>query len=182
MRVTKADIFSPANAVSLIGLSFTIYGAFHIESLVGVLILGTGRLIDVFDGKIARATHVSRLGAIVDATCDKIGITFLVVAVWTAHIVPVWLLVYVAAQNIMNVIISGISAARGGKPVSSRNGKYAMFVQNISIGCFALGNVINVQILTTLGLLLGVISLYWGVRATYGYAKMLPQKKTQQTK
>lgn len=174
--ISKADIFSLANAMSLTGLCFTIYGAFHIETLAGVLILGTGRLIDVFDGKVARATHVSRLGAIVDATCDKIGITFLVVAVWVAQIAPYWLLIYIAAQNIMNIVISGISAARGGKPTSSKNGKYAMFVQNISIGCYALGNVIDAPLFTTLGLLLGIISLFWGFRATYGYARMLPKR------
>ncbi len=179
-QITRADVLSVANAVSLVGLCFTLYGAFHIGTLAGVLILGTGRFIDVFDGKIARATHVSSFGALVDATCDKIGITALIIAVWSAGIAPYWLLVYMAAQNIMNILISGVSAARGGKPTSSRNGKYAMFVQNISIGCYALGSVTDFQQLEAIGLGLGVISLYWGIRATYGYAKLIPAKQRRE--
>ncbi len=174
--MTRSDVFSPANAISLIGLSFTIWGALHIYSLSGVLLLGLGRFIDVFDGKVARATHSSRLGAIVDATCDKIGIAFLVPAIWIAQIAPYWLLLYILAQNILNVIFSLLAAARDAKPSSSREGKYAMFLQNISLGCYALGNTIDSRIFTILGLLIGLFSIYWAVQATYGYFKLVPEK------
>jgi len=174
--LTKKDVFSPANAISLIGLSFTLYGAFHINSLSGVLILGTGRFIDIFDGKVARATHVSSFGALVDATCDKIGLAVLLPAIWFAQIAPYWLLIYIALQNILNVVISSMTAARGAIPAASRAGKYAMFVQNISLGCYALGNTIDSRAFTILGLILGLASLYWAFKATYGYAKLLPKK------
>lgn len=176
MKVTKSDIFSPANAVSLLGLSLTIYGSFHIESLSGVLILGLGRFIDIFDGKIARATHVSRFGAIVDATCDKIGIAFLVPAIWIAGIAPVWLLLYILAQNLLNVVFSGLASLRKAKPTSSQYGKHAMFMQNISLGFYALGNTIDNRAFTITGLIIGLASIYWAVQATYGYFKMVPEK------
>lgn len=179
--VSKADIFSPANAVSIVGLSFTLFGAFHIETLAGVLILGVGRFIDIFDGKIARATHVSSFGAFVDATCDKIGIAALIPAIWFAQIAPYWLLIYIAVQNILNMILSALSAARGGKPASSRDGKYAMFIQNISLGCYALGNTIDSRPFVIAGLLIGIASFYWAFRATYGYAKLLPQRSSKLT-
>lgn len=176
MKITRRDVFTPANATSILGLSLTIYGAFNLTSLSGVLILGLGRFIDVFDGKIARATHTSKLGALVDATCDKIGIAVLVPAAWIADIAPVWLLVYILLQNILNVVFSILTAARGGEPESSKHGKYAMFIQNISLGCYALGAATDLDFFITLGLLLGISSIFWAVRATYGYAQLLPKK------
>jgi phosphatidylglycerophosphate synthase len=178
MKITRADVLSPANAVSLVGLVMTIYGSLHISSLSGVLILGLGRFIDIFDGKVARATHVSPFGALVDATCDKIGIAVLVPAAWMAHIAPYWLLVYILVQNILNVVFSALTAARGGVPAASRYGKYTMFIQNISLGCYALGTVTDIRFFSILGLILGIGSIFWAIRATYGYAKMLPDKKT----
>ena len=178
MTVTKKDIFSPANAVSLIGLSMTIWGSLHIGSLAGVIVLGLGRFIDIFDGKIARATHVSQFGATVDATCDKIGIAFLVPAIWIAGIAPYWLLIYILVQNLLNVGISMVTAARKGVPAASRYGKHALFIQNISLGSYALGNTIDNRFFTTLGLILGIASIYWAARATYGYLKLVPQKTT----
>jgi phosphatidylglycerophosphate synthase len=179
MKITKSDVFSPANAVSLIGLSLTIFGSLHIKTLSGVLILGLGRFIDIFDGKIARATHASRLGAIVDATCDKIGIAFLVPAIWIAHIAPIWLLVYILFQNFLNVVVSALAFARKAKLTSSHYGKYAMFMQNISLGFYALGNTIDSKAFTVIGLIIGLASIYWAVHATYGYFKLVPQKPTK---
>lgn len=176
LHVNRADILTPANAISILGLSMTIYGSFHIETLAGVLILGTGRLIDVFDGKVARATHTSQLGAAIDATCDKLGLLFLLPAVWFAHIAPYWLLMYIAVQNITNVILSSLTATRGKAPSSSRYGKYAMFLQNVSIGFYALGSVLDASILTGIGLAVGIYSIYWAIRATYGYARALPAR------
>lgn len=176
MKITKSDIFSPANAVSLIGLSMTIWGSLHIHTLAGVLILGTGRFIDLFDGKVARATHTSRFGAAVDATFDKIGIAFLVPAIWIAHIAPYWLLIYILAQNVLNVFFSLWAEARKAKPTSSKHGKYAMFFQQISLGFYALGNTIDFRPFTIIGLIIGISSVYWAVQATYGYFKLVPEK------
>jgi len=178
MKITKADVLSLANATSLIGLLMTIWGSLHIHTLTGVLILGTGRFIDLFDGKIARATHTSRFGAAVDATFDKIGLAFLVPAIWIAHIAPYWLLLYILAQNALNVIFSLVATARHAKPTSSKFGKHAMFLQQISLGFYALGNTIDFRPFTVLGLIIGIASIYWAVRATYGYFKMVPEKPT----
>jgi len=178
MKITRADVFSLANAASLVGLSLTIYGSLHINSLSGVLILGLGRFIDIFDGKIARATHTSRFGAIVDATFDKIGLGFLVPAIWFAHIAPYWLLIYIIVQNLLNVVFSLVASARRAKPTSSKFGKHAMFLQQISLGFYALGNTIDNRACTIFGLIIGLASIYWAVQATYGYFKMVPEKPT----
>ena len=176
MKITKHDLFSPANAISLIGLSLTIIGSINVHSLAGVLLIGLGRFIDLFDGKVARATHSSRFGAAVDATFDKIGLAFLVPAIWIAHIAPYWLLVYIIVQNVLNVIFSLIASAKKAKPSSSRFGKHAMFFQQISLGFYALGNTIDFRPFTILGLIIGIASMYWAVQATYGYAKLVPVK------
>lgn len=173
MKITRADLFTPANAVSIIGLSMTIYGALTITTLPGVLLLGLGRIIDVFDGKIARATHTSPFGALLDATCDKIGIAFLVMAVWFADIAPLWLLIYILAQNILNVFFSLLAIGKGGAIASSKAGKYAMFLQNISLGGYALASVTPVAGFKLFGLIIGLISMYWAALATYGYYRDL---------
>ncbi len=176
MKITRSDIFSPANAVSVIGLSLTIWGSLNVHTLAGVLLIGLGRFIDLFDGKVARATHASRFGAIVDATFDKIGLGFLVPAMWFAHIVPYWLLIYIIVQNLLNVVFSLVASARKAKPTSSKHGKYAMFFQQISLGFYALGNTIDFRPFTILGLIIGISSIYWAVQATYGYFKLVPEK------
>jgi phosphatidylglycerophosphate synthase len=176
-HISKADVLSPANAISLVGLGLTIYGSFNITSLTGVLLLGAGRFIDVFDGPIARRTHTSSFGALVDATCDKIGIAFLVGAVWIADYVPTWLLVYVVAQNIANVMLSWLTARRGMKPTASKSGKYAMFLQNVSIGLYALGAVLEQAWLDLPGLIVAVVSMYFAARATSGYFNAVPKKR-----
>lgn len=183
MKTSRRDVFSPANAVSILGLSLTIYGSFNIESLRGVLLLGFGRFIDIFDGKIARATHTSRFGATLDATCDKIGLAFLIPSIWIAGIAPIWLLVYILVQNVLNVIFSGLAGIRKAQPTSSQHGKHAMFMQNISLGFYALGNTLDLRAFTIVGLLIGISSVYWAIQATYGYFKLIPEKptKTQQT-
>ena len=175
--ISRADVFSPANAVSLIGLGLTIYGSLTITSLTGVLLLGAGRFIDVFDGPLARRTHTSSLGALVDATCDKIGIAFLVSAVWIAHYAPIWLLAYVVIQNVANVILSWLTAKRGMKPAASKSGKYAMFLQNVSIGLYALGAVLDQAWLQWPGLLIAAVSIYFASRATLGYFNAVPKKR-----
>jgi phosphatidylglycerophosphate synthase len=169
MKVSRADIYTPANAISLIGLGLTMYGSLTITSLHGVLLLGLGRFIDIFDGKVARATHTSSFGAILDATCDKIGIAFLVPAVWLANIAPTWLLIYILAQNILNVIISFIALRHKGSISSSRAGKYTMFLQNISLGGYALASVTPLDFFATLGLFVGILSIYWAIKASSGY-------------
>jgi phosphatidylglycerophosphate synthase len=173
MKVTRQDLFTPANAVSLIGLILTIYGSFNLSSISGVLLLGLGRFIDIFDGKIARATHTSDFGAMLDATCDKIGIAVLVPAVWLADIAPVWLLVYILVQNILNVIFSLIAVNKGGAVSSSKAGKYAMFLQNISLGGYALASVTPLDFFAVIGLILGIASIYWAIKATSGYYGLL---------
>ena len=174
--ISRRDVLAPANFVSLAGLLLTIYGAVNITTLSGVVVLGIGRFIDVFDGKVARATHASPFGALVDATCDKIGIAVLLPAVWIAGIAPYWLLVYIALQNILNIILNWLTAARGGTPASSKTGKYAMFAQNVSLGFYALGNTIDSHIAVRIGLLIGIASIYWAIKATIGYARKLPTK------
>lgn len=173
MKITRKDVLTPANFVSLVGLSLTIYGALNIRTLHGVLLLGLGRFVDIFDGKIARATHTSPFGALLDATCDKIGIAFLVTAVWFADIAPVCLLGYILLQNIINVVFSLLAVGKGGAISSSKAGKYAMFLQNISLGGYALASVTPYNAFKIFGLVVGLFSMYWAIRATHGYYRDL---------
>lgn len=175
-EIKRRDVFAPANFVSVVGLVFTLYGAFHITSLTGVIFVGVGRFIDVFDGIVARSTHASPFGALVDATCDKIGIAVLLSTVWIADLAPYWLLIYIALQNIMSITLNWLTASRDGEPKASKDGKYTMFLQNLSLGSYALGNVIDFRPLTVLGLCIGIVSMYWAARAIQGYVQHLPSR------
>jgi hypothetical protein len=83
------------------------------------------------------------------------------------------------AQNLLNVVFSAWATARKAKPTSSQYGKHAMFMQNISLGLYALGNTIDNRAFTVIGLLIGLASIYWAVQATYGYFKLVPEKPSK---
>lgn len=173
MRVAAKDIFSLANLISIIGLSMTIWGAFNISHISGILVFGAGRLLDLVDGVVARRTHTSRLGAVIDATCDKLGLLFLLPIMWTLNLAPYWLLLYIFAQNLVNVVAGLIAEQKKLKATSSRDGKIAMFLQNICLGLFALANAIDINTVHYLALGVGILSIFWASRATHGYFRNL---------
>lgn len=151
----------------------TIWGAFNISHISGILVFGVGRLLDLVDGVVARRTHTSRLGAVIDATCDKLGLLFLLPIMWTLNLAPYWLLVYIFGQNIVNVVVGVISEQKKLKATSSREGKIAMFLQNICLGMFALANAIEINTVHYLALGIGILSMFWAFRATQGYFRYL---------
>lgn len=173
MSNIKRDVLTVANAVSIVGLILTIAGAFNIEHIAGAILIAIGRLLDVLDGKIARATHSSRFGAGIDATCDKLGLAFILPALWIAQMAPKWILIYIIVQNIINIILSLVALYRKITMHSSKQGKQAMFLQNLCLAGFIFGGVLNLHIISILASIVGIISLYWSVQASYSYFKFV---------
>src|SRR6478609_9535796 len=73
----SSGVLTPANIVSLLGLSMVVFGLVLLlqgQSWAGVALLVIGRLLDIVDGAVAEATGTkSPLGEIVDASFDKLS-------------------------------------------------------------------------------------------------------------
>jgi len=82
------------NALTVIGLIIAIIGAYLVANhywLIGALVVGLGAIFDLFDGALARATgKVSRFGAFLDSTLDRVGeaVVFLGIAWAFVDVVP----------------------------------------------------------------------------------------------
>jgi len=104
MKISRQDLFTPANGLTLLGLGLCGWGAWHLNSLLGVWLVGTGRLLDVFDGHVARRTHTSAFGALLDASADKFAAFFMLIASWHYHTLPSVVLAFIFIQGIVTVI------------------------------------------------------------------------------
>ena len=173
INIQPGDIITPANFVSLVGLSMVLYGAVKLNTSYGVILMVIGRSLDLLDGPLARRTHTSRFGAVLDALSDKLAIASLVVACWHYEIAPIWAIIYIAVQNIANLLLSVVAELRGGKPETNREGKYAVFLQSAALGMYSIANVSSLEVITLSALIITLASMYWAVFATRGYAEQL---------
>lgn len=181
----KRQILTLANAVTVVGFLLTVFGAFHMDKLWGVLIVGVGRTLDILDGKVARMLHEEgAFGAMLDATADKLGILAIIIAEWYFGIAPVLILVSIILLNLANTytayIITHVEHNLTIRPSSS--GKHSLFLQNVSLGAFALAYVIDNHsaklMLQALGLVAGISGVYViGIPAFIGYYKITKKLK-----
>jgi len=143
MEISKQDIFTPANAVTIVGGALAVHGATHIHELSGVLEFGAGRMLDICDGFIARRTHSSPFGEGLDATVDKAAIAAGVGEAWHQNAVPWEVLAVIALINITNASANLYAKRQGAEPHSSWAGKRYTFGQNAAYGAFALSHALH---------------------------------------
>jgi phosphatidylglycerophosphate synthase len=137
------DIVTPANVITIIGLGLSAHGAAHIYKLSGVIEFGAGRILDLADGFVARRTYESRTGAILDGTVDKIAVAAIVLSALIHKAAPIVVLLIIAAYNLINMVSTIYAELMKAGPKTVRPGKYAMFLQNVALGSFILGNALN---------------------------------------
>ena len=130
---------TPANAITIAGLALSVYGAANLNEVSGVLIFGAGRVLDIADGYVARRTHASRFGALLDASADKAAVAAALAGGLYFEAVPVAVLGTIAAANIINASANTYSESKKQEPKTSTAGKYYMFGYNAAFGAFALG-------------------------------------------
>lgn len=186
MEIKPADILTPANAISAAGFALTVIGAANLGTPLGLTEVGVGRALDLVDGPVARHTRTSEFGAAVDATLDKLGIGVVMVEAWQQNIIPKPALVAIATHNAINAVASVVAERRHpGEPMApSRSGKRAMAVENVALGSYALGKVLehHEQVINFLGFSenlsgwIGAVATITGVgvlgaHATYGYLR-----------
>jgi phosphatidylglycerophosphate synthase len=175
MKVSKETIFTPANAISLIGLALVVVGSANITTQTGVLMIIGGRAMDLIDGYVARATKESDLGAAIDATFDKLAVAAILVGAILQAALPLAIILWVLIQNLLNSVISIIAAVKGHKLETSIEGKRTMFLQNVAIGLLLVSNLASGEVLFNVlllaGMLAAIVSVPLGVKTTINYLR-----------
>lgn len=140
-KVSRRDVLSPANALTLLGLILTIYGCLYLTTWKGYIFALLGRNLDTLDGIVARHTHTSEFGSMLDAIADKFAMVAILIATRVNDMVPVNLWLFFLLYNSFSVIINWIAGLRGAKPGAFQSGRLSMFLSNWSIGFFVLAYV-----------------------------------------
>lgn len=110
------DAFTIPNAMSITGGILTWHGAGSIESTAGLSEVIIGRIIDVLDGAVARATgQTSNLGAGVDAITDKLVTGKLLYEMRQNGAAPKSVIDTIALLNTVNAAATGIANIRNRK-------------------------------------------------------------------
>lgn len=179
---------TPANVASIAGGVLAIYGLLIIvegEITKGLLLVAVGRLADLVDGLIAEYTRTkSPLGEIIDASMDKLIMAFALIVFVAVELVPWPLIAVVAAQNIVNVMISVLARLRNLTIHPSRMGKLATAFSWATLLTYPLGEWLRQENHTTAGWLfigLGLtffgLYLVLGLRASLSYGSNIKAKK-----
>jgi cardiolipin synthase (CMP-forming) len=135
-------ILTPGNLATAIGFGLVVYGsillAIH-HYWASLILIGTGRLFDLFDGWLADHTRTkSPLGELLDATADKLVTLAAATALFVAHIAPWWLLVALLLPHALISVISAQAVARGSRLHPSAIGKLSMVATWLALGGFIL--------------------------------------------
>lgn len=149
MKLPEGDINTMANVITLSGGAGVAMGVHQgVDTPLGLLLIAVGRGQDLRDGRRAREDgNDSELGAILDATTDKIGCAAIVYSMWRKGIVPTVAFTGMALQNTAN----GYASAKAQKNhpetplLPSKKGKLAMFSQNIAVLSYGLSHVLEIE-------------------------------------
>ena len=138
----RKDIFTIPNAMSITGGILTWHGAGSIENTAGLSEVIIGRIIDVLDGAVARATgQTSDLGAGVDAGIDKVVTAKLLCDLTRKDAAPKPVIGTIALLNTINAAATGIANIRnrekGASDRPSKSGKLAMAGETITLFAYA---------------------------------------------
>jgi phosphatidylglycerophosphate synthase len=137
MNRPDGNINTVANAITITGGSLVAKGLREgIDTPTGLALVAAGRAADLIDGPTARARHEdSDLGAILDASFDKVGCAAIAFSMYRKDIVPTPVFIGMATQNLAN----GVATAKAQKAhpesklLPSKKGKLAMFSQNVAL-------------------------------------------------
>jgi len=164
-----SDVLTPANAITIVGFALTVIGAFKLNTFSGLVLAASGRVLDIVDGAVARRTHASHLGALLDAGADKISMLAMLIAMYYFQLAPVLFLSFVFVYHAAIVYMSLNGEKHGVEAKPTVLGKYTMFLHIAALLSFALSDVITrysvavydvAAVFAMAGVVAGVISLY----------------------
>ena len=110
IALATAGYLTPANLITIIGFGIVLYGLAAIldgQYWTGLVLLASGRLLDVADGIVADKTGTkSPLGEIFDAAADKFETLFTIAVIIAAGITNLWVVVaLIIPQAIIPMLI-----------------------------------------------------------------------------
>lgn len=179
LALASRGIITPGNFISVGGLLLVLYGAHQIyvgETMVGLLYIIGGRLMDLIDGFVAEYTKTkSQLGEIVDTTCDKISIITAVIAAYVAGLLPGALVTILFLHHTYTALFSVLFARRYNLH-TRRIGKYAMFVSWLTIIVVIYASTIENAVLNIVTWALIVIYACFAIAAVFDYYFALQRK------
>jgi phosphatidylglycerophosphate synthase len=184
LAARTGGFITPANFITLTGLSLSLFGIAQVYNgtfFAGIVAISVGRLADILDGYVAKATGTtSRVGEVLDASADKLVITTAVIVLIISQYVPLAPLVLILTQNILNISFIALARRHGHLLHPSVAGKHAAVTQWLTIMAFVASQAVaeqsRVSHLAVIGLdIVGYISLatflVLGATATFGYAR-----------
>lgn len=168
MKVSRHDWLTPANFLSVCGLALTIIGSNQLTTYTGILLVCLGRWLDIVDGLVARRTHSSPLGALLDATFDKVAIVYLALAALVQLEYGRYFIILILFLNVLNGSFALIWLRRGHTIQPLKAGKHAMFYQVLSIIMIAIySRVVSGGVSLHTGLLVFIPTLLVCLTALY---------------
>ena len=88
------------------------------DRVAAALLLGAAGVTDFFDGYIARRFHqVSRLGAVLDPTVDRVVLVTSILSITVYGAVPIWLTVVVLGREVLVSVAVLVLAAMGARRI-----------------------------------------------------------------
>jgi phosphatidylglycerophosphate synthase len=170
VTIRTEDILTPANAVTLLGLGLTIVGAARLDTGLGFLLVVIGKLLDIADGRVARRTHTSRFGTVMDTTADKITSLVLLLSAYHFNLVPVAFLLFVFWQHLTVAAITVYATLSGVALRVTAVGRQNMFLNSLALFLLIATNFVG-GLLQDLSFGLGAILV--GVSIVYGISTIL---------
>ena len=166
------DIFTPANTITVCGLVLTLVGAFRLNTSTGLCIAIVGRFMDMLDGPVARHTHTSHFGGILDAASDKSAGFALLIAAYHFKLAPILFIVYVFGCHLVITILNLWSEKQGKEVNVTIVGKLTMFLHISSLLLFIWSSLATGDIHTLLHLVaiaLALVSVLFAIKAVSVY-------------
>jgi phosphatidylglycerophosphate synthase/diacylglycerol kinase family enzyme len=174
--IASRGIVTPGNVLSLTGLIVVLLGAiklYHQDWLPALLFLALGRAADLLDGYAAQLTGTkSRLGEIVDTTCDKVGVFAIVIAALLGHVIPWFVIVPIALYHLGLALFAVIWAQRYHLH-TTRYGKLAMAASWLVILAVVFRAYMPNPITLAIAILLGLVFAGLALASIYTYYQAL---------
>jgi len=184
MEPIKNELLTVPNMMSSVGYWLVCDGVERgVATPEGLAEVFVGRMLDIGDGFAARLLgQSSALGALLDASLDKLASKKILDAVTAENLVPPIFETAMVAQNTTSAALT--AAAKALRPdrrlTPSKEGKYSMALQGLALGSYALAEVVRpkrpqvARFVRGVGHSLGAAGLfYYGPQATAGYARRL---------
>jgi phosphatidylglycerophosphate synthase len=181
MKYKPQDILTPANAITLLGLVLSVIGSFNLNRGLGLGLVIVGRMLDLVDGPVARASHhTTKFSIIFDPIADKLALASIIIAVIHFQLAPMFVIFYIVVQNAVVSYLS-IKAERQNKAVGAViPGKLNMFFQTSAIMLFIWAHFVSTDwsvVLKVLAYTSFILSLPLGLIATRAYARQTTPKQ-----